>query len=179
MPPGINRCEPKHLRAGIANELKNTGVTVACLMPGVTDTNFFERADMMDTKGGGGTQENKADPAEVAKTGFEAMMKGKSAVVATPINDSNAPARSTVENEWSRHRRTLRARRTNQLQSFARRELLIGHVIAEFHCTLWPASIRYVCVQLIEPYFRRAVRGRSPISPRRQVTAGDDLGSVG
>ena len=64
----------------LRNELKDSGVTVTCLMPGVTDTNFFERADMMDTKVG--TQEDKADPAEVAKIGFDAMMKGESDVVA-------------------------------------------------------------------------------------------------
>ena len=49
----------------LRNELKDTGVTVTCLMPGVTDTEFFERADLMDTKVG--TQENKADPADVAQ----------------------------------------------------------------------------------------------------------------
>jgi short-subunit dehydrogenase len=64
----------------LRNELKDSGVTVTCLMPGVTDTNFFERADMMDTDVG--TRENKADPAEVAKIGFEAMMKGESDVIA-------------------------------------------------------------------------------------------------
>jgi short-subunit dehydrogenase len=64
----------------LRNELKDTGVTVTCLMPGVTDTNFFERADMMDTDVG--TRENKADPADVAQIGFEAMMKGEADVVA-------------------------------------------------------------------------------------------------
>jgi short-subunit dehydrogenase len=64
----------------LRNELADTGVTVTCLMPGVTDTEFFRRADMMDTKVG--EQEDKADPAMVAKIGFEAMMKGESDVVA-------------------------------------------------------------------------------------------------
>jgi uncharacterized protein len=64
----------------LRNELKETKITVTCLMPGVTDTEFFERADLMDTKVG--TQENKADPAAVARIGFEAMMKGESDVVA-------------------------------------------------------------------------------------------------
>jgi short-subunit dehydrogenase len=41
----------------LRNELKDTGVTITCLMPGVTDTEFFERANLMDTKVG--TQENK------------------------------------------------------------------------------------------------------------------------
>lgn len=60
-------------------ELKDCGVTVTCLMPGATETDFFERAEMLDTKVG--TQE-KADAAEVAKTGFDAMMKGELKVVA-------------------------------------------------------------------------------------------------
>jgi short-subunit dehydrogenase len=64
----------------LRNELKDTGVTVTCLMPGVTDTEFFARADLMDTKVG--TQENKADPAEVARIGFKAMMDGEGDVVA-------------------------------------------------------------------------------------------------
>jgi short-subunit dehydrogenase len=64
----------------LRNELKGTEITVTCLMPGPTDTEFFERADMMDTKVG--TQQNKADPADVARIGFEAMMKGESDVVA-------------------------------------------------------------------------------------------------
>jgi short-subunit dehydrogenase len=63
----------------LRNELKDSGVTVTCLMPGATDTDFFERADMLDTKVG---TEEKADPADVAKTGFDAMESGDAAVVA-------------------------------------------------------------------------------------------------
>ena len=59
-------------------ELKNSGVTVTCLMPGATDTDFFARADMLDTKVG--TRE-KDDPAEVARAGFQAMMDGDGDVV--------------------------------------------------------------------------------------------------
>ncbi len=64
----------------LRNELKHSGVSVTCLMPGVTDTEFFERADMMDTKMG--TDDNKMDPAEVARIGFQAMMDGEGDVVA-------------------------------------------------------------------------------------------------
>jgi short-subunit dehydrogenase len=63
----------------IRNELKETNVTVTCLMPGPTDTEFFERADMMDTEIGQG---KKDDPAMVAKTGFDAMLRGDGDVVA-------------------------------------------------------------------------------------------------
>jgi short-subunit dehydrogenase len=59
-------------------ELKDSGVTVTCLMPGATDTDFFARADMLDTKV---AVENKDDPADVAKAGFKAMMEGKGDVV--------------------------------------------------------------------------------------------------
>jgi uncharacterized protein len=62
----------------IRAELKDTGVTVTCLMPGATETDFFERADMLDTKVG---QQKKMDPAEVAKQGYDAMMSGDGDVV--------------------------------------------------------------------------------------------------
>ncbi len=63
----------------LRNELKDTGVSVTCLMPGPTDTEFFERADMLDTKVG---QQKKDNPADVARAGFEAMMAGQGDVVA-------------------------------------------------------------------------------------------------
>ncbi|HEX3476579.1 MAG TPA: SDR family NAD(P)-dependent oxidoreductase [Kofleriaceae bacterium] len=59
-------------------ELKDTGVTVTVLQPGATDTNFFQRADLLDTQVG---QADKDDPALVAKNGFEAMMAGKDSVL--------------------------------------------------------------------------------------------------
>jgi short-subunit dehydrogenase len=64
----------------LRNELKDTGITVTCLMPGVTDTEFFQRAGLMDTKVG--QEEHKADAGEVAKIGFKAMMEGEGDVVA-------------------------------------------------------------------------------------------------
>ena len=59
-------------------ELKGTGVSVTCLMPGATETDFFDRADMLDTKVGQG---KKDDPADVARVGFDAMMRGDGDVV--------------------------------------------------------------------------------------------------
>jgi len=59
-------------------ELKDTGVTVTCLMPGATETDFFARADLLDTKVG---QSAKDDPADVAKVGFGAMMRGDGDIV--------------------------------------------------------------------------------------------------
>jgi short-subunit dehydrogenase len=63
----------------LSNELKDTGITVTCLMPGATETDFFDRADMTDTKVG---SSEKAHASDVAKTGFDAMMKGELKVVA-------------------------------------------------------------------------------------------------
>ena len=63
----------------LREELKDTGVTVTCLMPGPTDTEFFERAGLTDTALG---QAKKDDPAFVAKLGFQAMMDGEGDVVA-------------------------------------------------------------------------------------------------
>jgi uncharacterized protein len=60
-------------------ELKDSGVTVTCLMPGATETEFFKRADMLDTSVG---QAEKDDPADVAKVGFDAMISGEADVVA-------------------------------------------------------------------------------------------------
>jgi short-subunit dehydrogenase len=68
----------------IRNELKDTGVTVTALMPGPTDTNFFQRANMADTKVG--TSE-KDDPAVVAKQGFDALMSGDDHVVAGSLKN--------------------------------------------------------------------------------------------
>jgi short-subunit dehydrogenase len=63
-------------------ELKDTGVTVTALQPGATDTEFFERAEMENTKV---AQAKKDDPADVAKKGFEAMMHGKDKVIAASL----------------------------------------------------------------------------------------------
>ncbi|HEX3666819.1 MAG TPA: SDR family NAD(P)-dependent oxidoreductase [Rhizomicrobium sp.] len=62
----------------LREELKDTGVTVTCLMPGATETEFFKRADMMDTAVG---TSDKADAADVAKLGFDAMQKGDDGVI--------------------------------------------------------------------------------------------------
>lgn len=66
--------------AALRNEFKDSGVTVSCLMPGATDTEFFARADMLDTQFAADAQ--GVSPADVAKVGFEAMMDGEADVVA-------------------------------------------------------------------------------------------------
>ncbi len=65
----------------LRNELKDTNVSITVLMPGPTETEFFERAGMKDTKLGADT-DAQDDPADVARDGFEALMDGKERVVA-------------------------------------------------------------------------------------------------
>jgi short-subunit dehydrogenase len=44
--------------------VKDAGITVTCLMPGATETDFFERADMLDTKVGSAKKDDSAMVAE-------------------------------------------------------------------------------------------------------------------
>ena len=67
----------------LRNELKDSGVTVTVLMPSMTETDFFRRAEMMDTRAGPAA---KDDPAIVAKAAFEALMAGKDKVIPTAKN---------------------------------------------------------------------------------------------
>jgi short-subunit dehydrogenase len=84
--------------------VKDQGITVTCLMPGATETEFFERADMMDTKVGTAKKDNAA---EVAETGFKAMMKGEGDVVTGWKNKlqtaiaSVTPAGILAEMHWA------------------------------------------------------------------------------
>lgn len=77
----------------LRNELKDTGVTVTSLMPGPTDTEFFERAGMEETPVGEGP---KDDPADVARHGFEALMAGRERVVAAGTKTKAQEAASKV-----------------------------------------------------------------------------------
>jgi uncharacterized protein len=67
----------------LREELSDTGVSITSLMPGPTQTEFFERADMLDTKVGAG---DKDDAADVARDGFEALMAGKERVVSASLS---------------------------------------------------------------------------------------------
>ena len=68
---------------GLAEELRDSPVVVSCLLPGATETPFFERADLEDTRMG---QSDKADPAKVAKDGYEALLEGRSQVTSGLMN---------------------------------------------------------------------------------------------
>lgn len=82
----------------LRNELKDTGVTVTCLMPGATETDFFERADLMDTKIG---TSKKDDAADVAQQGFDAMMNGEGDVVTGWHNKLQSAIANVIPAGWS------------------------------------------------------------------------------
>ena len=88
----------------LRNELKDTGVSVTCLMPGATETKFFERAGMLDTKVGQG---EKDDPADVARIGFDAMMEREGDVVSGFKNKLQAAVANVTPAELlaEQHRR--------------------------------------------------------------------------
>jgi short-subunit dehydrogenase len=91
----------------LRDELKDSGITVTCLMPGVIDTELFGRAQMLDTNVG---TARKGQPADVARVGFEAMMKGSSDAVTGLKNKLQAAAAASPSEVLAeRHRRIARS----------------------------------------------------------------------
>jgi short-subunit dehydrogenase len=84
----------------VREEVKDSGVTLTALMPGVTDTDFFNKAGMNDSKAVQ-DKEAMADPADVAKAGYDALMAGEDRVIAgfknkVQVNAANLMPDSTV-----------------------------------------------------------------------------------
>jgi uncharacterized protein len=92
----------------LADELEDGEVTVTCLMPGPTDTEFFERSGIEDTKIG--STDQKSDPAEVARRGYDAMMRGDREVVPGLMNKIQTSLAGIVPESWiaAVHRRMAR-----------------------------------------------------------------------
>ena len=82
----------------VHDELKDTGVTITCLKPGATETEFFERADMADTRVG---QAEKDDAADVAATGYKALMNGERSVIYGLKNKLQVAAASVLGGGFS------------------------------------------------------------------------------
>jgi short-subunit dehydrogenase len=66
----------------LQDELRDTGVTVTALLPGPTDTNFFNRSNQLNTLLG---RIPKDDPAKVAEQGYQALVQGRGQVVASSL----------------------------------------------------------------------------------------------
>ncbi len=81
---GATKAFVQSFSESLRSELKDSGITVTALQPGATDTDFFRRANMEDTQvGSEGKHEN--DPADVARQGYEALMKGDDRVVSASL----------------------------------------------------------------------------------------------
>ncbi|MGY2067078.1 SDR family NAD(P)-dependent oxidoreductase [Blastococcus sp. SYSU DS0619] len=77
---GASKAFVQSLALALREELADTDVTVTAMLPGPTDTEFFDRGDLTDTKLG--ASDKKDDPAQVAEQGFRALMKGEATVFA-------------------------------------------------------------------------------------------------
>lgn len=81
------------LTEAVQEEVKDTGVTLTALMPGPTETEFFDRAEMLDTPVG---QSKKDDAAQVAKQGLDALFNGERKVVGGSLMTRAQAAASAV-----------------------------------------------------------------------------------
>lgn len=78
----------------LQEETKETNVTITALMPGLTDTDFFNKADMTQAKNV--AEGNPADPAGVAKDGYKALMAGEKKVVSGFMNKVQVAASNVI-----------------------------------------------------------------------------------
>lgn len=86
----------------IREELKDTGVSVTALLPGVTDTDFFNKADMNDSKAVQ-DKSSMSDPADVAKDGYEALMAGTDRVISGLKNKAQIAMGAVTPDSMSAH----------------------------------------------------------------------------
>ncbi len=81
----------------LRHEVKEHGITVTCLMPGATETGFFDTAHMRDTAIG---QAKKDDPADVARAGYDAMMRGDGDIVTGWMNKMQSAIANITPASW-------------------------------------------------------------------------------
>ena len=80
--------------AAIAEEVKDKGITVTALLPGATDTDFFNKADMQQSKI---AKEGKLEDAKaVAQVGYDALMRGDHMVVSGGLKNKVKVAMSNI-----------------------------------------------------------------------------------
>lgn len=95
------------LTVALREEVKDAGVSITLLMPGATETPFFDRAGMRDTKLG---QLKKDDPADVARTGWIAMMRGDADVVHGLMNKVMTAVQDLLPASVTAHQHATMAR---------------------------------------------------------------------
>lgn len=87
----------------IREELKDTGITVTALLPGPTDTDFFNKADMKESKILE-DKDNLSSPEEVAIDGFNALMNGDDKVVSGLKNKLTVAMSNIATDSMAAHR---------------------------------------------------------------------------
>ncbi|AZA88884.1 SDR family oxidoreductase [Chryseobacterium shandongense] len=87
----------------IREELKDTGITVTALLPGPTDTDFFNKADMNESKILE-DKDNLASPEEVAIDGYNALMNGDDKVVSGLKNKLTVAMSNIATDSMAAHR---------------------------------------------------------------------------
>jgi len=102
----------------VREEVKDSGVTLTALMPGATDTDFFNKADMQDSKIVQ-DKEALAGAADVAKEGYEALMAGKDRVIAgfknkLQVNAANLMPDSTVAHQMYEQQKPVEQEQQHQ-----------------------------------------------------------------
>jgi short-subunit dehydrogenase len=88
----------------LISELKDSAVTLTALQPGATDTDFFNKADMQESKI---LDSGLSDPAKVAKDGYQALMSGDDKVVSgfknkVMVGMSNVIPEATVADQMNK-----------------------------------------------------------------------------
>jgi len=91
---GASKAFVHMLALALREELSDRGVSVTALLPGPTDTDFFDRAGMQDTRVG--ASDSKDDPAQVARQGFDALMAGEAQVLGGSLGSRAMGAMSRV-----------------------------------------------------------------------------------
>ncbi len=82
----------------IQEENKDRNVTITALLPGLTDTDFFDKADMTRAKNVV-EKSGMAEPADVAKDGYQALMNGENRVISGLMNKVQVSASNVIPNE--------------------------------------------------------------------------------
>ena len=80
--------------AAIQEETKDSRVTITALEPGLTDTDFFNKAGM--TRARNVAEGSPADPAGVAKDGYQALLAGDKKVVSGFMNKVQVAAGNLI-----------------------------------------------------------------------------------
>jgi short-subunit dehydrogenase len=98
---------------GLRDEVKDKGITVTALLPGGTNTNFFKRARMEDTELWK-HRDSLADPVDVAKEAFKALMDNKDHVIAGFKNKVQAAIADVMPKEMTAHNERPKRVSTNK-----------------------------------------------------------------